>query len=106
MKRLIYLTLVVFLAGTITATAQRAPFNAMGVTMGHWHLNSKDIEANKKIFVALGGTAIKLGDFDVVRFPGVVVFLHLRDRSVPPTGGSVGSVIDHGGFFVPNVQAA
>ena len=29
--------------------------NDAGVTMGHWHLNSRDIEANKKIFVALGG---------------------------------------------------
>jgi len=31
---------------------------------------------NKKLFVALGGTAIKPGDFEIVRFPGVAVFLH------------------------------
>src|SRR5262245_44410843 len=29
------------------AGAQPAPFNATGVTMGHWHLASQDIEANK-----------------------------------------------------------
>ena len=35
--------------------AQPMPFNDAGVTMGHWHLNSRDVEANKKIFVAMGG---------------------------------------------------
>ena len=39
------------------AFAQPAPPNELGVTMGHWHLNSRDVEANKKIFVALGGIA-------------------------------------------------
>ena len=34
--------------------AQTMPPNDAGVTMGHWHLNSRDIEANKKIFVAHG----------------------------------------------------
>jgi len=37
-------------------------------------MNSRDIEANKKIFVAMGGTAVKNGNFDIVKFPGVVVF--------------------------------
>jgi len=31
----------------------------MGVTMGHWHLNSVDVEANKKIFAAMGGNAVR-----------------------------------------------
>ena len=69
---------------TAAAIAQPAPPNEAGVTMGHWHLNSRDIEANKKIFVALGGVAAKPGDFDIVKFPGVVVFLHLRAGSPPP----------------------
>ena len=29
-----------------TANAQYAPYNEAGVTMGHWHLASKDAEAN------------------------------------------------------------
>jgi hypothetical protein len=45
--------------------------NEAGVTMGRWHLNSRDVEANKKIFVALGGTAVRAGVFNIVRFPGV-----------------------------------
>jgi catechol 2,3-dioxygenase-like lactoylglutathione lyase family enzyme len=74
--------------------------------MGHWHLNSADIEANKKVFVALGGTAIKSGDFDIVRFPGVNVYLNQRPGTPAATGGTVGSVINHAGFLVPNVQDA
>jgi catechol 2,3-dioxygenase-like lactoylglutathione lyase family enzyme len=70
--------------------------------MGHWHLNTRDIEANKKIFVALGGSAMKAGNFEVVRFPGVVVYLH-QNNAPPPTGGTVGSVVDHVGFIVPNI---
>jgi catechol 2,3-dioxygenase-like lactoylglutathione lyase family enzyme len=88
------------------AIAQPAPPNEAGVTMGHWHLNSRDVEANKKTFVALGGVAAKPGDFDIVKFPGVVVFLHLRPGSPPATGGTVGTVINHVGFTVPNVQNA
>lgn len=87
------------------AFAQAYPPNEAGVTMGHWHLNSANVEANKKIFVGLGGTAIKPGFFEIVRFPGVAVFLHLREMGTPPTGGTDGSVVNHVGFIVPNVQA-
>ena len=38
-----------------TAAAQPFPFNEVGVTMGHWHIASRDLEANKKIFIAMGG---------------------------------------------------
>ena len=38
-----------------TAAAQPAPVNQAGVTMGHWHIASKDVEANKKLFLAMGG---------------------------------------------------
>ncbi len=106
MKRLGLCTIAILLAAITTASAQRAPFNSAGVTMGHWHLNSTNVEANKKIFVTLGGIAAKPGDFDIVKFPDVVVFLHLRAGSAPPTGDSQGSVLDHGGFYVPDVQAA
>ena len=87
-----------------TAWAQAMPPNEAGVTMGHWHLNSRDIEANKKIFVAMGGIPIKPGDFELVKFPGVIVFLHLRPGTPPPTGGTVGTAINHVGFIVQNVQ--
>ena len=45
-----------------TAHAQPAPFNEAGVTMGHWHLASQNPEADKKIFLGMGGELIKRGD--------------------------------------------
>jgi catechol 2,3-dioxygenase-like lactoylglutathione lyase family enzyme len=86
------------------AWAQAFPPNEAGVTMGHWHLNTRDVEANKRIFVALGGTAIKAGNFEVVRFPGVAVYLHVAQGAPPPAGGTVGTVVNHVGFLVQNVQ--
>jgi catechol 2,3-dioxygenase-like lactoylglutathione lyase family enzyme len=87
-----------------TALAQAFPPNEAGVTMGHWHLNSVSVEGNQKLLVGMGGTAIKPGDFNIVRFPGVAVFLHLRQTGTPPTGGTDGSVVNHVGFVVPDVQ--
>ncbi|HKA41306.1 MAG TPA: VOC family protein [Burkholderiales bacterium] len=104
MIRTLLLTMPLLLLAPGTSWAQAYPPNEAGVTMGHWHLNSKDVEANKKIFVAMGGTAIKPGDFEIVRFPGVAVYLHQRPGAAPATGGTVGSVVNHVGFIVQNVQ--
>lgn len=104
MKKLISaLTAIWILSGGL-AWAQAFPPNDAGVTMGHWHLNTRDVEANKKIFVAMGGTAIKAGNFEVVRFPGVAVYLHQGQGAAPPAGGTVGTVVNHVGFLVQNVQ--
>src|SRR5687768_1040725 len=95
---------VVWLLAGGLAWAQAFPPNAEGVTMGHWHLNTRDVDANKRIFVAMGGTAIKAGNFEVVRFPGVAVYLHQGPGAAPPSGGTVGTIVNHVGFLVPNVQ--
>jgi catechol 2,3-dioxygenase-like lactoylglutathione lyase family enzyme len=94
-----------WLAGSGLAQAQAFSPNEIGVTMGHWHLNTRDIEANKKIFVTMGGEAAKAGNFQVVRFPGLIVYLH-QNNVPPPTGGTVGSVVNHVGFIVQNTQQA
>src|ERR1700744_1405840 len=96
------------IASLVAGSAWAQPYtpNEAGVTMGHWHLNSRDIDASKKIFVALGGNAVKAGDFDIVRFPGVQVYLNMRPGTPAATGGTVGTVVNHVGFLVPNVQAA
>ena len=94
-----------FLASTLagaTALAQPAPFNEAGVTMGHWHLASKDVQANKKIFVGMGGTPVTVGVAESVRFPGVIINLGLGNAA--GSGGSQGSVVNHVGFIVNNVQ--
>jgi hypothetical protein len=85
-----------------SAGAQPFPFNDVGATMGHWHLASKDVEANKKIFVGMGGKWFKIGTNEYVMFPGV--FVHLNLGGGAGTGGSQGSVVNHVGFIVNNVQ--
>jgi hypothetical protein len=52
----------------------------------------------------MGGTAIKPGDFNIVRFPGSWSSASAPDRA-PPTGGTDGSV-EYVGFVVPDVQEA
>jgi catechol 2,3-dioxygenase-like lactoylglutathione lyase family enzyme len=84
------------------ATAQPAPFNADGVTMGHWHLASKDVEANKKIFLAMGGKLYMPGGNPLVMFPGLYINLVLGNEK--GEGGTQGSVVNHVGFIVDNVQ--
>jgi catechol 2,3-dioxygenase-like lactoylglutathione lyase family enzyme/extradiol dioxygenase family protein len=105
MKRLIP---ALWLISSLTAGAAWAqPYapNEAGVTMGHWHLNSRDVEANKKIFLAMGGTDGGPGRLQRVIFPGVVLNLNLGAADAPPaTGGTVGSVVNHVGFIVQNVQ--
>jgi len=85
-----------------TAAAQPAPFNEIGVTMGHWHIVSKDVEANKKLFLAMGGKLFMPGGNPLVMFPGVYVNLVLNDEK--GDGGTEGSVVNHVGFIVDNVQ--
>ena len=94
-----------WLASTLatgTAVAQPFPFNEVGLTMGHWHIASREVQANKKIFVGMGGTPITTGAAESVIFPGVRVNLTLGNA--PGSGGSVGSAVNHVGFIVNNVQ--
>ena len=54
--------LSLILAVAPLALAQLPPPNAAGVSMGHLHLNVKDIDENKKFWIdQLGGKATKLG---------------------------------------------
>jgi len=85
-----------------TAAAQPAPFNETGVTMGHWHLASKDVEATKKIFLGMGGKLFTPGGNPLMMFPGTYINLNLGTEK--GEGGSRGSVVNHVGFIVDNVQ--
>ena len=84
-----------------TANAQYAPFNEVGVTLGHWHFASKDAEVNKKIFLGMGGQ-LAPGNAPTVLFPGMRINLTLGNSA--GNGGSQGSVVNHVGFIVNNVQ--
>jgi catechol 2,3-dioxygenase-like lactoylglutathione lyase family enzyme len=85
-----------------TAAAQPAPFNETGVTMGHWHLASKDVEANKKLFLAMGGKLYMPGGNPLIMFPGLYINLNLGTEK--GDGATQGSVVNHVGFIVDNVQ--
>ena len=85
-----------------TAAAQPAPVNQAGVTMGHWHIASKDVEANKKLFLAMGGKLYMPGGQPLIMFPGLYISLVLGNEK--GDGGTVGSVVNHVGFIVDNVQ--
>jgi len=88
--------------GAGTAAAQPAPFNETGVTMGHWHIASKDLEANKKLFLAMGGKLYMPGGNTLIMFPGLYINLNLGTEK--GDGGTQGSVVNHVGFIVNNVQ--
>jgi len=85
-----------------SAVAQPAPYNEVGVTMGHWHIISRDVEANKKIFVGMGGKLFMPGGNPVMMFPGTYINLTLGQEK--GEGRSQGSVVNHVGFIVDNVQ--
>jgi catechol 2,3-dioxygenase-like lactoylglutathione lyase family enzyme len=85
-----------------TAAAQPAPYNEIGLTMGHWHFISRDVEANKKIFLAMGGKLFMPGGNPLIMFPGLYINLNLQTEK--GDGGSEGSVVNHVGFIVDNVQ--
>jgi catechol 2,3-dioxygenase-like lactoylglutathione lyase family enzyme len=72
------------------------------IRIGHYHLNVTSIDAQKKFWVdTLGGTAMKFGSIDVVKFPDAFIFLRVQK----PTGPTRGTAFDHIGFAVPNVPA-
>jgi catechol 2,3-dioxygenase-like lactoylglutathione lyase family enzyme len=85
---------------TAPATAQLAAPNATGVSMGHMHLTVRDVEANTAFFALLGGVPVKNGPLQLIQFPNMYVML----RKGEPTGGSVGSVVNHFGFQVRDMN--
>jgi catechol 2,3-dioxygenase-like lactoylglutathione lyase family enzyme len=79
--------------------AQLAAPGASGVVMGHLHLTVKDLDAQKKFWGALGGTPVQNGALALIQLPGTFVML----RQAAPTGGTVGSTINHVGFLVKDI---
>jgi catechol 2,3-dioxygenase-like lactoylglutathione lyase family enzyme len=64
--------------------------------MGHLHYHVRDVEANKQFWVALGAEAVKQGTTDIMKLPGVLIFLTKGESS----GGTNGSVLNHVAFRV------
>jgi catechol 2,3-dioxygenase-like lactoylglutathione lyase family enzyme len=72
------------------------------VIVGHYHLNVSSVDEHKKFWVdTLGGTLMKIGAVDVVKFPDAYLFLNVQK----PTGPARGTALDHIGFAAPDVPA-
>jgi len=97
MKRVIAILCSVILCAA-AASAELLPANDAGVTVGHLDTNVKDLDAAKKFWSLLGGKPIKIDGVDVMKFPGVLVFL----RKGNVTGDTMGTNFDHAGFWVPD----
>ncbi len=99
MKRLV-LAAVTLLAAASPAFAQLVSHPDAPIRVGHYHLNVTSLDAHRKFWVdTLGGTMMKFGAIDVVKFPDAFIFLHVQ----MPTGGTRGTAFDHIGFAVPDV---
>jgi catechol 2,3-dioxygenase-like lactoylglutathione lyase family enzyme len=68
--------------------------------MGHIYLTVHDIDANRSLFTLLGGIPAANGPLQMIGFPGMYVVLEKGE----PSGGSVGSTVNHFGFQVRNMK--
>ena len=103
MKKLILIfSLVAMLVPGRASWAQVLKGNDTGVSMGHVHFLVPDVDAAKKFWSAMGGVPEKLGANDVFKFPGVLIIVRKGDGTTP----TVGSVVGHIGFHVPDTTAA
>jgi extradiol dioxygenase family protein len=90
-----------FVALLQRAAAQMLPPNDVGMTMGHVHLNVRDVAAHKKFWVEqIGAKPVRLGTIEGVRIPGLLILLRQRE----PSGTVAGSVINHLGLKVLKLQ--
>jgi predicted enzyme related to lactoylglutathione lyase len=76
------------------------------VVYGHHHLNTTNMAAQKKFFVdTLGGTLRHIGTGertqDIIEFPGAQIWFRPMQA---PTGGSIGTTVNHIGFSVPDLK--
>ena len=107
-RRTLVFTLLAFsiLVVAPPASAQLLVAKDAPVVYGHHHINTMNVEAQKKFFVnALGGTPTMIGtnrDIEIVKFPNVLIFFANR----APTGGTKGTTANHIGFSVPDIRAA
>ena len=87
-----------------------APLSAQTITAdgpvvyGHHHFNTTDMAAQKRFFVdTLGGKLATIGtnNLEVIEFPNVFLFFRPMQK---PTGGTIGSTVNHVGFSVPDLK--
>ncbi len=81
---------------------QLAPPNAAGMTYGHVHLNVASIDEHQAFWAEFfEGTPVQRGSLRGVLFPRLLLLLSERE----PTGPSQGTVMDHFGFKVRDIES-
>ena len=82
--------------------AQLAPeSNDLGIRFAHVHLNVTDVAANEELWSnVFDGQIVVKGTLHTVRFPNMLVVFNQRE----PSGPSQGTVMDHFGFKVRDIQ--
>ena len=103
MKKLILLAGLLLLVPARASWAQVVAGNDAGVSMGHVHFLVQDVDAYANFWTAMGGVPGNLGPNKTFKFPGVLIIVRKSDTN---TGTSVGSVVGHIGFHVPDTTAA
>jgi catechol 2,3-dioxygenase-like lactoylglutathione lyase family enzyme len=106
MKRAVLSAILALALSSSFAGAARAQVltSSEPVVYGHHHLNTTNMEAQKKFYVeALGGKLLKIGanQQEVIAFPGVLMFFRPMQA---PTGGTIGTTVNHIGFSVPDLR--
>src|SRR3954471_18396554 len=108
MKRSFVSTALAVLAlATLAPSAARAQIlvaNEGPVVYGHHHLNTTNMEAQKKFYVdTLGGKLVKFGQNgqEIIAFPNVLMFFRPMQA---PTGGTIGTTVNHIGFSAPYLR--
>ena len=100
MKKQLVLTLILVAIASTPSFAQLAAPNSMGAAIGHVHINASDVNVQQKFWTEVGGKIVNREKIVMVQFPGIYVLLRKQDYS----GGSVGSAINHFGFFVKDFE--
>ena len=83
-------------------SAQLAAPNASGVTIGHIHINASDVDAQSRFWTTVGGKIVQREKITMVQFPGIYILIRKQDY----TGGSVGSTMNHFGFYVRDFEGS
>jgi catechol 2,3-dioxygenase-like lactoylglutathione lyase family enzyme len=90
------------LAVSLSASTQLTTPNAVGMSMGHVHLNVADAEIQKRLWVHhFGATPIAADGVSGVKLPGMLILFEQRAQR----GGSQGTVMDHFGLKVRDLAS-
>ena len=72
------------------------------IVHGHHHINTTDRAAQEHFWRdTLGGVPVAWRDVHIFKFPHALVFFSDRE----PTGGTIGSALNHLGMWVPDTRA-